>query len=179
MQTEKGGKPSFLGKEPCSGAGPHAPGCSRSLKQSCVPSYERHCEPGDAGTVGRHQRTRQAGAAPWGCLHTGPRAQGVSDLPAPRDEPWLFLAGCRWLRRGESLLRGCGVPQPLGALIWRHPALVLSCPAMPHLLSLGPCSTMGKSNTWMDGESDGPGGAVPLPAVCLPPEPSFCYRRAR
>lgn len=45
------GKPSALGKEPCSGEGPRAPWCSQPLQQCCALSSERHCKPGRAGTA--------------------------------------------------------------------------------------------------------------------------------
>jgi len=160
MQTEQGGNPQPWDRNPALEKGPMPPGAPGPCRSAGVCSAR--------GTARRHRRnvtSRRSltGMTPCSARY---RASGISDLLAPRDQPWLLLAGCRW--PGRSLLRGYVVPWPLGAPIWRQPALVLSCSAIPCLFSLETCSTMGKSNTWMHGESDGPGGAVPLPAACLP-----------
>lgn len=169
MQTEEGETLS-LGKDPCPGEGP-MPYYSQFLRQGCGSSCEHPCRPGMLALPilsERDDEQVQLGDK----LCQGPEHQVSQISWHPERSPGSSLQDADGL--GE--LRGCTMLWALGASTsqpWCCPAL--SCPVFAHW---GPAALWENSSTWTHGESGWPEGAVPLPAACLPPAPSFCRRRA-
>lgn len=160
------GKPSALERTPALEKGP-CPGYPQFLRQGWVPYVSIPASPGCWQCPSPAKE--MTGRCSLGTALSGPRTPDVTDLLAPREEAWLHADGL-------GQLRGCIMPWALGASSsqpWCYPAV--SCPVFAHW---GPAALWGNSNTWTHGELGWPEGAVPSPAACLPPAPSFCCRRA-